>query len=97
VKRKSDSSDDTIVDEEEKNSEPQQKRAAPSPWIKARKEEVPPLAVKRKKSNQGECSNPVQRNLSYTFRCSTLPFVTTSIQYTYFPKAVFAVLHILLP
>jgi hypothetical protein len=55
VKRKSDSSDDQIFDEEEMSREPQQKRVAPSPWITAKKEEAPPVAVKRKKSDQGEC------------------------------------------
>jgi hypothetical protein len=62
VKRKSDSSDDQIFDEDEKSSEPQQKRVAPSPWITAKKEEAPPVAVKRKKSDQGECFNPVQQS-----------------------------------
>jgi hypothetical protein len=55
VKRKSASSDDQIFDEEEKISEPQQKRVAPSSWITAKKEEAPPVAVKRQMSDQGEC------------------------------------------
>ncbi|PNF41201.1 hypothetical protein B7P43_G01455 [Cryptotermes secundus] len=53
VKRKSDSSDDQIFDEDERSGEPQQKRVAPSPWITAKKEEAPPMAVKRKKPHQG--------------------------------------------
>ncbi|XP_023725068.1 uncharacterized protein LOC111874060 isoform X3 [Cryptotermes secundus] len=52
VKRKSDSSDDQIFDEDERSGEPQQKRVAPSPWITAKKEEAPPMAVKRKKPHQ---------------------------------------------
>lgn len=52
VKRKSDSSTDQIFDDEEKSSEPQQKQVSPSPWIMAKKEEAPPVAVKRKKPDQ---------------------------------------------
>jgi hypothetical protein len=65
VKRKSDSSDDQIFDEDEKSSEPQQKRVAPSPWITAKKEGALPVAVKRKNSDQGECSAA-----SFTFMSS---------------------------
>lgn len=52
MKRKSDSSDDQTFDQEKKSSEPQEKRASPSPWLTAEKEEVPPVAVKRKKFGQ---------------------------------------------
>jgi hypothetical protein len=55
MKRKSESSDDQTFDQEEKYSEPQEKRAAPSPWLTAKKEEAPPVAVKRKKFRRGEC------------------------------------------
>jgi hypothetical protein len=55
MKRKSDSSDDQTFDQEKKSSEPQEKRASPSPWLTAEKEEVPPVAVKRKKFGRGKC------------------------------------------
>lgn len=55
MKRKSDSSDDQTFDQEEKDSEPQEKRAAASPWLTAKKEEAPSVAVKRKTFCQGEC------------------------------------------
>jgi hypothetical protein len=64
MKRKSESSDDQIFDEEKKSSEPQEKRASPSPWLTAEKEEVPPVAVKRKKFGQGKCFNSVHQKLS---------------------------------
>lgn len=49
MKRKSESSDDQIFDKEKESSEPQEKRASPSPWLTVEKEEVPPVATKRKK------------------------------------------------
>ncbi|XP_069689184.1 uncharacterized protein [Periplaneta americana] len=54
MKRKSDSSDDQMFDQDEKSSEPQEKRAAPSQWLTASKEDVPPVAVKRKKFGTDE-------------------------------------------
>jgi hypothetical protein len=56
MKRKSESSDDQIFDQEKKSSEPQEKRASPSPWVTAEKEDVPPVAVKRKKFSKGKYS-----------------------------------------
>lgn len=64
MKRKSESSDDQIFDQEKKSSEPQEKRASPSPWLTAEKEEVPPVAAKRKKFGQGKCFNSVHQKLS---------------------------------
>lgn len=64
MKRKSESSDDQIIDQEKKSSEPQEKRASPSPWLTAEKEDVPPVAAKRKKFGRGKCSNSVHQKLS---------------------------------
>jgi len=64
MKRKSESSDDQIFDKEKESSEPQEKRASPSPWLTAEKEEVPPVATKRKKFGQGKCFNSVHQKLS---------------------------------
>lgn len=63
MKRKSESSDEQIFDQEKKSSEPQEKRASPSPWLTAEKEDVPPVAAKRKKFGQGKCSNCVHQKL----------------------------------
>jgi hypothetical protein len=56
MKRKSESSDDKIFDQEKK-------RASPSPWLTAEKEEVPPVAVKRKKFGRGKYFNSVHQKL----------------------------------
>ncbi|KDR19242.1 uncharacterized protein LOC110830162 [Zootermopsis nevadensis] len=49
MKRKSESSDDQTFDQEEKSDEPQEKRVASSSWLMVKKDESPPIAVKRKK------------------------------------------------
>jgi hypothetical protein len=67
MKRKSDSSDDQIFDQEEKSSEPQEKQAVPNTWLTANKEEVPAVAVKRKKFGQGEHHVSIQQKLTFTF------------------------------
>jgi hypothetical protein len=64
MKRKSESSDDQIFDQDKESSEPQDKRASPNPRLTAEKEEVPPVATKRKKFGRGKCFNSVYQKLS---------------------------------